>query len=212
MSVARRDRLRLVALLIATALTVATPVKLWGAMLLYGVGAALGMWVGRVAWRRVRQVLTLEMPFLLFVLLLPWWGPAPYTEVVGGVHISAPGALAAGGIVCKGLLVAAYCAAATAGVSGVRLVRAAESLRAPRLLVQIAAFALRYGVLVEAQWRSLERARAARGYDARRWRPAARLRLHARCVAALLWRALERGERVHAAMLARGYEAQRDSR
>jgi cobalt/nickel transport system permease protein len=82
------------------------------------------------------------------------------------------------------------------------LLHALERLRVPRALTLIAGMAYRYVFVVAAEAARTRTALAARGYQPRH---AGRAGPLGRAVIALFLRAYERGERVHVAMLARGY-------
>jgi cobalt/nickel transport system permease protein len=84
--------------------------------------------------------------------------------------------------------------------------RALEELRVPRLFVLIAATMHRYLPLVADETRRTRTALLARGWRARSVRGAVPV---GRVAGSLFLRAHARGERVHRAMLARGYEAGR---
>ena len=77
-----------------------------------------------------------------------------------------------------------------------------ERLRLPVQLVQIMAFMVRYLDVVTGEMHRMRIAREARGFDARNPRHWPVL---ARSAGALFIRSYERGERVHLAMLSRGY-------
>ena len=83
--------------------------------------------------------------------------------------------------------------------------RGLEILRLPSMLVQIATFMLRYLNVVTDEMERMRVARASRGFDAkglRHWR------VLANSAGALFIRSYERGERVHLAMLSRGYSGE----
>jgi cobalt/nickel transport system permease protein len=82
------------------------------------------------------------------------------------------------------------------------LLHALEKLRAPRLLVLIAAFMYRYLFTIVAEVQRMRAALTARGY---RPRHALQIQALGRVATALFLRTYERGERVHLAMLARGF-------
>ena len=82
------------------------------------------------------------------------------------------------------------------------LLHALERLRAPRLLVLIAAFMYRYLFVIMDEARRMRAALAARGYHPRHALQAGAI---GRVATALFLRSYERGERVHLAMLARGW-------
>ncbi len=77
-----------------------------------------------------------------------------------------------------------------------------ERLRLPNLLVQIMGFMIRYLDVVTDEMRRMRIARESRGFSARDVRHWPVL---ARSAGALFIRSYERGERVHLAMLSRGY-------
>jgi cobalt/nickel transport system permease protein len=78
----------------------------------------------------------------------------------------------------------------------------AQRLRLPGLLVQIAMFMLRYLDVIVDEMRRMRVARESRGFEARNFR---HIPVLARSAGALFIRSYERGERVHLAMLSRGY-------
>ena len=85
------------------------------------------------------------------------------------------------------------------------VLHALEKLRAPRLLVLIAAFMYRYLFTIVDEVQRMRAALAARGY---RPRHALQIQALGRVATALFLRTYERGERVHLAMLARGFDGQ----
>jgi cobalt/nickel transport system permease protein len=111
-----------------------------------------------------------------------------------------------GGILVRALL----CIAAVSwlvGTTGLaRLLESLERLRVPPLLLDVVATTHRYGLLLADESRRMRRAALVRGA---RWRWLGHIGTAGRLVATLFLRAYERGERVHAAMLARGLENRR---
>jgi cobalt/nickel transport system permease protein len=83
------------------------------------------------------------------------------------------------------------------------VLHALERLRVPRVLILIAAFMYRYLFVIVGEAGRMRAALRSRGYRPRHALQAAAL---GRVVTALFLRAYERGERVHLAMLARGFE------
>ena len=77
-----------------------------------------------------------------------------------------------------------------------------ERLRMPSQLVQIMAFMVRYLAVVTGEMQRMKVARESRGFTARNPR---HWPILARSAGALFIRSYERGERVHLAMLSRGY-------
>ncbi|GII58127.1 cobalt ECF transporter T component CbiQ [Planotetraspora thailandica] len=183
---------------------VATPREAWWAfavdvLLLAGVAA-----VARVPAALVLRRMVIEVPFVLFAVAIPFIGLGERVEVAG-VSLSVAGLWAAWNILVKATLgvVASILLAATTEPRMMLL--GAERLRLPSLLVQIATFMLRYMDVIIDQARRMRIARESRGFVARDIRHAPTL---ARSAGALFIRSYERGERVHLAMLSRGYTGQ----
>jgi cobalt/nickel transport system permease protein len=82
------------------------------------------------------------------------------------------------------------------------LVSGLSRLRVPAMVCVIATLMLRYLEVIAAEARRMRLARISRGHDPRfAWQLGATVR----SVGALFLRSYERGERVHLAMLSRGY-------
>jgi cobalt/nickel transport system permease protein len=181
---------------------VATPrAQFWAfavyALLLAGVTA-----VARVPALLVLRRMLIEVPFVLFAVLLPFLSTGERTEVLG-VSLSVQGLYGAWNILAKGTLgvVASILLAATTDLR--ELLIGLQRLRMPTLLVQIMTFMLRYSDVITDEMGRMRIARESRGFVAR---DARRLPVVARSAGVLFVRAYERGERVHLAMLSRGYD------
>ena len=83
------------------------------------------------------------------------------------------------------------------------VLHALEKLKVPRVLILIASFMYRYLFVIVAEAARMRAALLARGYAPRH---ALQARALGRVVTALFLRSYERGERVHLAMLARGFD------
>jgi cobalt/nickel transport system permease protein len=192
---------KLVAVLTFVLVVVATPRDaFWAfgvyALLLAGVAA-----VARVPARTVLKRMVVEVPFVLFALLLPFVAHGPRVEVLG-LSLSESGLLGGWNVLAKGTLgvVASILLAATTEPR--TLLLGIERLRLPPLMVQIMSFMLRYTDVVGAEMARMRVARESRGFQGRDIRQA---RVVAHSAGALFIRSYERGERVHLAMLSRGY-------
>lgn len=162
---------------------------------------ALAAWARAGAGFLARRLLV-EVPFVLFVLVLPFTTGGPQVDVLG-IGLSEDGLWTAWGIVAKATLTVLACGVLAATTTGPELLAGLERLRVPRTVTVIASFALRYVQVVLDEFGRLQRARVARGDDPR-WLWQART--VARTAGVLLARCFARGERVHAAMLARGFD------
>lgn len=169
------------------------------AVVLLVVAGSAGLSVGFVL-RRLR----IEAPFLAFAVFLPVVGTDPRVEVLG-LSLSQEGLWAGWNIAVKaslGLFVAILLSASTPVTE---LLRGCERLRAPKVLVAIAGFMVRYLDVVVGEAGRMRVARLSRGDDPR-WLWQARAT--AATGGTLFIRSYERGERVHLAMLARGYQGE----
>ncbi len=155
----------------------------------------------RVPARHLLPRLAVETPFAVFALVLPFVAVGPRTAV-GPFSVSSAGLTAAVALLLKGTtgVVAAVAFAVTTRPRD--LVRALQHLRVPDPLVLIASFMVRYVDVVADQMRRMKVARASRGFDGRSLRAWPVL---AAGTGALFIRSYERGERVHLAMVSRGW-------
>ena len=194
--------LKILALLAFTIVVVATPRDWFPAFVAYlaVIGAVVG--VSRVPPTYILKRTVVEVPFLVFALLLPFVAAGPQTEVLG-VGLSESGLLSAWGLVAKGTLGVLASLTLAATTEPQELLAGLERLRLPNQLVQIMAFMVRYLDVVTGEMQRMRVARESRGFTARNPRHWPVL---ARSAGALFIRSYERGERVHLAMLSRGYD------
>ena len=193
--------LKIVALVAFMLVVVATPRDWFAAFgvylaLLLGVVALSGVPFGYLAKRMV-----VEVPFVVFALLVPFIATGPRTEVLG-VSVSEPGLLAAWGLLAKGTLGVLASLTLAATTEPVAVLAGLRRLRMPDLVVQIMGFMIRYLDVVTAEMGRMTTGMHSRGCDPRSPRHWPVL---ARSLGALFIRSYERGERVHLAMLSRGY-------
>jgi len=193
---------RVAALLVFLGAVVATPTRSLGTFAVHAGGLSLLALLVRVPAARLRNALLLEVPVVAFAALLPLLGVGPHVAV-GPLDLSVPGLWEAWSILARATLglLATTILLATMPVADV--LAGCGRLRLPSQLVAVAGFALRYGVVVQDDARRMRLARAARGDDPR-WIWQARGLMAS--TGALFVRSFERGERVHRAMLARGYD------
>jgi cobalt/nickel transport system permease protein len=155
----------------------------------------------RLRARLVVARLVVVVPFLLLALLVPFIAGGEQTRVLG-LSLSVEGLWGAWNIVAKALLGATASIVLSATTPVTDLLRGLTRLRVPPLIVGIVAFMFRYLDLVVDQLRRMRTAMVARCHDARwLWQ----VRPIASAAGVLFVRSYERGERVHQAMLARGY-------
>lgn len=180
---------------------VATPVEQFWAFGVYALALVALAAVARIPATVIVPRMVVEVPFVLFALLMPFFGMGPTVEFLG-LTLTQAGLLAGWGILVKGTLgvVSSILLAATTPARDLLL--GLDRLKVPSLLVQIASFMLRYTHVVTDEMHRMKLARESRGFAAtgvRSWP------VVAQSAGSLFIRSYERGERVHLAMLSRGY-------
>lgn len=143
----------------------------------------------------------IEIPFVLFALLMPFFGTGESYEVAG-FTLYREGILAGTAIVAKGTLGVLGAITLSSTSTAREILRGLERLHLPALMVNIASFMLRYLNVVTDEMERMRIARASRGFEARGIRD---WRILSSVIATLFMRSYERGERVHLAMLSRGF-------
>jgi cobalt/nickel transport system permease protein len=146
----------------------------------------------------------IEVPFIFFALLMPFFGTGEVIEI-GSISLYVNGLLAGAGIVVKGTLGILVAINLSATTTAREILNGLETLKMPTPMVQIASFMLRYVNVVNDEMLRMAVARASRGFEAtgvRQWP------VLATAAGALFIRSYERGERVHLAMIARGYQGE----
>ncbi len=192
---------KLVAALTFVVLVVLTPREAFWAFGVYALLLAGVTAVARVPARIVLRRMLVEVPFVVFAVLMPFLATGEKVEVLG-LSLSVSGLWAAWNVLAKATLgvVTSILLAATTDLR--QLLLGLERLRLPSLMVQIMTFMVRYGDVVTDEMHRMRIARESRGFVAKDVR---QLPVVARSAGALFIRTYERGERVHLAMLSRGY-------
>jgi cobalt/nickel transport system permease protein len=196
-------RAKLIGFAGVTLVAVSTPLRAWPAFVACALALAAVAAVARVGpgtvWKRARVVL----PLVLFVAaFVPFARKGGAEVALGPVTVSEAGLATFATVSAKAAIgtVSAVLLGATTTFPAV--LHALERLRAPRLPVLIAGFMYRYLFVVVGEVRRMRAALTARGYRPRHALQAAAL---GRAATALFLRTHARAERVHLAMLARGY-------
>jgi cobalt/nickel transport system permease protein len=192
---------KLLAVFAFVLLVVATPREQFWAFGAFALVLVVVARLGQVPLRLLARRLVIEVPFVLFAVLLPFVARGERVEVLG-LSLSESGLLAAFNILAKATLgaTATILLATTTDVRG--LLRGLERLRLPRSFLAILSFMVRYADVVAGEMQRMRVARASRGYDPRNLLQARAL---AASAGALFLRAYERGERVYLAMVSRGW-------
>ncbi|HEY7563525.1 MAG TPA: cobalt ECF transporter T component CbiQ [Acidimicrobiia bacterium] len=196
-----RPESKLVLLLVFALSVVATPSDAFWAFAVHGLGLLAVLAISAVPITFFLARLAIDLPFVLFALFLPFFGGEPRFDW-GPLAVSVPGLAGAWNILAKATLGAGASVLLAATTEVPDLLRGLGRLRVPRVLVAIAAFMIRYLEVVAGELRRTRIAMTARGYSPK-W--LGQVRPLAAASGALFIRSYERGERVHHAMLARGY-------
>ncbi|MFF5899413.1 cobalt ECF transporter T component CbiQ [Streptomyces argenteolus] len=192
---------KLAAVLCFVVVVVSTPREAVWAFALYAVLLAAVAAVARISPGFLLKRLVIEVPFVAFALLMPFVVPGEQTELLG-ISVSVPGLWGAWNVLAKGTLGVAASVILASTTELRSLLLGLQRLRLPPLLVQIASFMIRYGDVITDELRRMSIARRSRGFEAsgvRHWG------VLAKTAGALFIRSYERGERVHLAMVSRGY-------
>jgi cobalt/nickel transport system permease protein len=192
---------KIAAVLLFTIVVVVTPREEFTAFAGYTVLIALVAALARVPAGWLLKRSTIELPFVLLAVVLPFAGHGERVDWLG-MSLSVDGLYGAWNIFAKGTLgvLASLLLAATTTMRD--LILGLDRLRCPTVITQIMTFMLRYLDVLIDDARRMRIARLSRGYDPRfLWQAKA----FAVGVGALFLRSYERGERVYLAMLSRGY-------
>jgi len=192
---------KLVAVLAFILIVVTTPPTSFWAFGGYAALLAAVALIARVPFRSVAARMVVEVPFVAFAALLPFISRGARVDVLG-ISVSESGMLGAWNILAKaslGVIASVLLAATTEPRT---LLLGIERLHMPAQMVQIMQFMFRYTDVIGSEMARMRIARESRAFEARDVR---QLKVVAQSAGALFIRSYERGERVHLAMLSRGY-------
>ena len=201
-SLAPRTRL-LCTLLIVFAIAL-TPNGRWWTWAIYGLGVLSVVLVSRVTLPVLLKRLIVEFAFVGVVLLGTLFRDGG--EVLwswGWLRITTVGLTVLGSVTLKALLSLLMLNVLTLTTAIPALLNALVALRVPPLLVAILASMYRYISVLIKEFNAMRRAAASRNLNgSNRWQR----QVIGNMVGSLFIRTYERGERIHQAMLARGYQ------
>ncbi|MFK4105708.1 cobalt ECF transporter T component CbiQ [Streptomyces sp. NPDC019531] len=192
---------KLAAVFAFVVVVVSTPREAMWAFGLYAVLLGVVAYVARVPAGFLLKRLLIEVPFVAFAVLMPFVAEGERVEVLG-MSLSVNGLWGAWNVLAKGTLGVAASVLLASTTELRELLLGLQRLKLPPLLVQIASFMIRYGDVITDEMRRMRIARESRGFEAsgvRHWG------VLAKSAGALFIRSYERGERVHLAMVSRGY-------
>jgi len=180
---------------------VATPIHNLTAYGLFFTLLLILVRLSKLPYRTVFFRSLVEIPFVIFALLMPFFGTGEKVSFLG-LDLYKEGIWAGAGIVAKGTIGVITAIILSATTSARDLLLGLERLRVPAPLVNIATFMLRYLNVINDELGRMKIARESRGFETR---GIASWRILAQTIGALFIRSYERGERVYLAMLSRGY-------
>ena len=180
---------------------VSTPITEWRAFITYFLAIYAVSLIAKIPTPTLLLRSLIEIPFIFFAILMPFFGTGERFEA-GPFNLYRESLLAGAGIVVKGTLGVLTAVILSTTTTAREILRGLEKLHLPKLMVQIAAFMLRYVNVISDEMQRMKVARESRGFIAtgiKDWK------VIATAASALFIRSYERGERVHLAMLSRGY-------
>ncbi|MFZ4064466.1 MAG: cobalt ECF transporter T component CbiQ [Candidatus Nanopelagicaceae bacterium] len=193
--------LKILAGLLFIIVGVATSISNWQAFACYFLLIGSVLAIAKLPVKKILARATVEIPFVLFAFLMPFFGTGEKFEILG-LSLYREGLLAGAAIIAKGTLGLLVAITLSGSTKAREIIGGLERLRLPALMVQIATFMLRYVNVVSDEMERMKVARISRGFEAR---GIADWKILAQAAGALFIRSYERGERVHLAMLSRGY-------
>ena len=198
------SHLKIIAVLLFILVVVSTPITYWPAFFIFLALVVAAATAGKISILTLSKRALIEVPFIFFAVLMPFFGTGERFEL-GPFNLYREGLLAGLSIVAKGTLGVLSAVILSTTTTAREILRGLERLRLPTIMVQIASFMLRYVNVISDEMERMKIARQSRGFDAtgvKHWK------VIATSAAALFIRSYERGERVHLAMLSRGFDGE----
>jgi len=190
-----------------------TPQGAWAAFAAFLALVLTAAWAAKLGWSYSLRRSFIALPFMLAALAVPFVtpGPAIYEVPVLGWTVSEPGFVRFVTILLRAWLAVQAAILLTATTPFTDLLWSLRNLRIPQALVAMLGFMYRYLFVLADEALRMNRARAARSpriVGAPRPPIGWQARVAGSMVGSLFLRALERSERVYAAMASRGYDGE----
>jgi len=168
--------------------------------------------LARVPLRFVLTRTLMVMPFVGGIaLFIPFFGDGKELYTLGPLTLtlSPTGLDVLTRVTSKGVLAVLCVVVLTSTTPFHDILRALEHLRVPRIYLMVMTFMYRYLFLLVEEITTMKRAWESRTVRERRWLGSMwHIRTAGMIIASLFLRSYERGERVYAAMLSRGYKGE----
>lgn len=181
-----------------------TPRETMWPVAVYALALVGAFTLARLGPRRVLPRMMVILPFVTFSLFLPFIAGGDRTDVLG-IGLSVSGLWSTWSILTKALIGVSISILLASTTTVPDLLRGLTRLRVPTAFTAIAGFMFRYLDLIVDELHRMRTAMTARAYDPR-WLWQARP--IAMSAGSLFVRTYERGERIHSAMVARGFTGQ----
>ena len=194
--------MKILTVLAFISVSVATPITRWPAFIAFFTLIIYTAVMSKIPILLLFKRALIEIPFVFFAILMPFFGEGEKFSIFG-VMVYRDGLLAGTSIVVKGTLGVLAAVILSTTTTAREILRGLEKLKLPMIMVQIASFMLRYINVISDEMERMKVARESRGFIAtgiKHWK------VLATAAAALFIRSYERGERVHLAMLSRGFD------
>ncbi|MBT8196870.1 MAG: cobalt ECF transporter T component CbiQ [Acidimicrobiia bacterium] len=195
---------KLIALVVFITAVVLTPRDAFWAFAVLALLLGVGVVAAELPMKLVARRMLVEVPFVLFAVALPFLGGGDRVDVLG-IALSEEGLWAAWTILAKATLGVGASVLLSATTEVPQILAGMQRLRVPRVLTAITGFMVRYLDVITGELSRRRIAMASRGHEARWLWQGESL---AASAASLFVRSYERGERVHHAMVARGYSGE----
>ncbi len=201
-------RVKLVTVIALVVIAVSTPPAAFVTTACYFSMLGLLLIWSRVSPHVVLARVVTVVPFVALIAIFLPFLPAHGVTVddgfgIGFLRVSASGVLVFWNVVWKALFGVLALTLLTWTTPFEKLVVGLEQLRTPAVLVMLASFTYRYAFVLGDEIVRMRRARDSRGWEGR---SLAQARTIGQMIGVFFLRSYERAERIHLAMLSRGYE------
>ena len=155
--------IKIVAGLLFIIVAVSTDISNWPAFIAFFLIIISVTQIAKLPITTVAKRSLIEIPFIFFALLMPFFGNGERFEV-GSLNLYRDGLLAGASIVAKGTLGILVAINLSATTTAREILRGLEILKMPTPMVQIASFMLRYINVVNDEMQRMAVARSAIGF------------------------------------------------
>lgn len=197
-------RVKIVGFLAIIVICISTPASSFKVFLAYFALLLCLLLLSRIPPMHVIKRMAVVLPFILMVaIFIPFFKKGGGSYNLGPLVVSTGGLLVLWNVTVKSLISILAVILLSSTTPFPQLLKGMERLRVPKLLIALLSFTYRYIFILVDEVQRMRRARDSRGWRGR-WLWEGKVIGH--MISTLFIRSYERGERVYAAMLARGYD------